>query len=179
MITAAFPPRRVFNKRAMPPSHFSIDRTRYSLCGEAGRVPLSSPRRQANPPAISLPALNPASRSEVQVGGVNLSLTVFSAGSVHKDVRLDWCHCQCRRVTSEYRSLTWADGRCEILLSISITPSDALRIEGVAMPISSIAIEIFTPAPGGAFVNERFSPLSFVVTNMRDYTAPASGPASD
>lgn len=72
------------------------------------------------------------------------------------------------------RPLEHVPDNTPLLVVASLTLSDAPRIEGVRMPISSIAIELFTPAPGGAYVNERWSPKAFPTPpHMRRYDASA------
>jgi len=57
-----------------------------------------------------------------------------------------------------------------LLVIASITMSDKPEVPGFPAPISQISIELFTPAPGGAFVNGRLSPEGFEVAHMADYT---------
>ena len=47
------------------------------------------------------------------------------------------------------------------------------------IPFSEIAIELFAPLPGGAFIGRRLSPESFEVPHMRDFTQAGYSPAGD
>lgn len=53
-----------------------------------------------------------------------------------------------------------------ILAIASITLADASRFEGVRMPISQIAIELYTPLPGGLFLGGTFAPKSLKVPGL-------------
>jgi len=61
-----------------------------------------------------------------------------------------------------------------ILAIASITPSEKAAVKGMPFSISQIAIELYQPLPGGAFVGGRFAPQSLKVTGMRDLTPPDS-----
>jgi len=61
-----------------------------------------------------------------------------------------------------------------VMVIASLTFTDKPEIEGMAMPISQIAIELYTTLPGGAHVNGRFAPASFEVAHLRDFTPPAA-----
>jgi len=75
------------------------------------------------------------------------------------------------RATGGDKPLAHVPDKTPLLVVASITFTGKPEIDGVPMPISSIAIEIFTAAPGGAFINERFSPKSFPIPQgMHDYT---------
>lgn len=50
-----------------------------------------------------------------------------------------------------------------VMVIASITFSDGPKIEGIPMPISQIAIELYTPLPGGASINGRLSPEEFKI----------------
>ncbi len=64
-----------------------------------------------------------------------------------------------------------------VMVIASITFTEKPEIPGMAMPISQIAIELYAPLPGGAFINERLAPETFRVEHMRDYTvAPGDAP---
>lgn len=59
-----------------------------------------------------------------------------------------------------------------IMAIASITPAEQSQFEGVAMPISQIAIELYAPLPGGLFLGSRFAPKGVKVEDIRDYTPP-------
>lgn len=63
-----------------------------------------------------------------------------------------------------------------VIASLTMAEGDA-RIPGSPMPISQIAIELYTPLPGGAFVNGRLAPEALHVEHMTDHTPPAAPPA--
>jgi len=63
-----------------------------------------------------------------------------------------------------------------IFVIAAITFSDRPEIPGVPIPIKQISIEMYTPLPGGAFINGRVAPDSLKVPHMDDYS-PKSGNA--
>lgn len=69
------------------------------------------------------------------------------------------------------------DGTGPIMVIASITFSNAPKFEAIRMPISQIAIELFSPLPGGAHLGGRLSPEGFKVAHMRDYTPAQPAPA--
>ena len=54
-----------------------------------------------------------------------------------------------------------------LMIIASITFSDQPQFEATDLPISQIAIEIYTPASGGLYLGERFSPAGVKVKNMK------------
>ncbi len=60
-----------------------------------------------------------------------------------------------------------------LMIIATIRPTDQPRIPGVPLPVDQIAIEIFMPAPGGAYINARLSPETFKVEHMRKIEIPA------
>jgi hypothetical protein len=71
------------------------------------------------------------------------------------------------------------DGTGPILVVASITMSDKPAVQGFRMPISQIAMELYTPLPGGAAVGGRFAPDSVKVPGLRDYTPKAEDKPSE
>jgi len=70
-----------------------------------------------------------------------------------------------------------ADG-APVLVIASLTMAEGdQRIPGSPMPISQIAIELYTTLPGGAFVNGRLAPEALHVEHMTDHTPDAAPPA--
>ncbi len=59
-----------------------------------------------------------------------------------------------------------------ILAIASLTLSKDPAMKNSPLPVSQIAIELYTPLPGGVFVGGRFAPASVKVPGMRDVTAP-------
>jgi len=57
-----------------------------------------------------------------------------------------------------------------IMVIASITFSDKEHFETSNLPISQIAIELYTPVSGGLFLGSRFAPAAVKVKNMKDYT---------
>lgn len=47
------------------------------------------------------------------------------------------------------------------------------------IPFSEIAIELFAPLPGGAFIGRRLAPETFEVSHMRDFTQAGYPPAGN
>lgn len=57
-----------------------------------------------------------------------------------------------------------------IMVIASITPSETPTFQGLDMPVSEIAIELYKPLPGGAFLGGRLAPVEFEVPHMKDFT---------
>ena len=57
-----------------------------------------------------------------------------------------------------------------IMAIASITMADKPAFEGTTLPISQIAIELYTPMKGGLFLGGRFAPKGVKVDRMEDYT---------
>ena len=57
-----------------------------------------------------------------------------------------------------------------VLAIASITMAEKSEFEETSMPISQIAIELYTPISGGLFLGGRFGPDSLEVPHLRDYT---------
>lgn len=53
-----------------------------------------------------------------------------------------------------------------VLAIASITPADAPRLEGLRMPVSQIAIELYTPLPGGVALGGTFAPRGINVPGL-------------
>jgi len=60
-----------------------------------------------------------------------------------------------------------------ILVVASLTFDSQAKLGG-RLPISQIAIELYTPLSGGAFVKGRFAPSSLEVPNLMEYTSDGS-----
>lgn len=67
-----------------------------------------------------------------------------------------------------------AEGAGPILVVASVTPSDSVEIEGGALPITQIAIELYQPLPGGLAVGGRFAPEGLEVPHMIEARFPSS-----
>ena len=59
-----------------------------------------------------------------------------------------------------------------VLAVASLRFSDRPMIEGARIPISEIAIELYTPLNGGVFLNGRFAPESLKIEGMNNAGAP-------
>ncbi len=57
-----------------------------------------------------------------------------------------------------------------VLAIASITMAEKSTFEETSMPISQIAIELYSPISGGLFLGGRFAPDSLEVPHLRDYT---------
>ena len=57
-----------------------------------------------------------------------------------------------------------------LMVIASITPATQPELEQSSLPISQIAIEIYSPVNGGIFLSSRFSPDALQVPKMKDYT---------
>lgn len=66
-----------------------------------------------------------------------------------------------------------------VMVMASITFSDKPEIEGIPMPIKQIAIELYTPLPGGAAVGGRMAPDTFPVKHMNGYPEPVEEADAD
>ena len=56
----------------------------------------------------------------------------------------------------------------------SLTEADASAFAETGLPISQIAIELYTPLTGGLYLGGRFAPESLKVKRMKNYT-PGAG----
>jgi len=63
------------------------------------------------------------------------------------------------------------DEQTPIMVIASITYAQAQEAEGLSLPISQIAIELYAPLPGGAYVKDRVAPEAFEVPHMKDWAA--------
>jgi hypothetical protein len=63
-----------------------------------------------------------------------------------------------------------ADNSGPILAIASLTMSEKPQVEGVQMPISQIAIELYAPLPGGLAAGGRFAPAAMKVPGLIDVT---------
>lgn len=71
--------------------------------------------------------------------------------------------------SGEYKPLRQIpDDTGPLLVIASLTPAAAPGIEGVNMPISQIAIEIYQPMPGGLSINGTFTPAPIKVPGRFD-----------
>lgn len=68
-----------------------------------------------------------------------------------------------------------ADDSGPILTVASLTMTDAPQVDGVSLPVSQIAIELYAPLPGGLAAGGRFAPGSVKVPGLLE--VPISGPA--
>ena len=57
-----------------------------------------------------------------------------------------------------------------IMVIASLTLTDDSQLQESSMPISQIAVELYTPVTGGLFLGSRFAPDKVVVENMSNYT---------
>ncbi len=57
-----------------------------------------------------------------------------------------------------------------IMAIASLTMADKPSFEGLTLPVSQIAIELYTPIKGGLFLGGRFAPEGVKVDRMEDYT---------
>lgn len=62
------------------------------------------------------------------------------------------------------------DEKTPILVTATITFSDKPHFKEVELPVSLIAIELYAPLPGGAYLGGRLAPDTFEVPHMRGYT---------
>jgi hypothetical protein len=66
------------------------------------------------------------------------------------------------------------DNSGPILAVASITYSDAPKVEGVTLPVSQIAIELYAPLPGGLAAGGRFAPAAVKVPGLLEAPATAA-----
>jgi hypothetical protein len=57
-----------------------------------------------------------------------------------------------------------------IMVVASVTLAKEGKFKQVKLPITQIAIELYQPLPGGAYLGGRFAPASVKVPHLRDYT---------
>ncbi len=63
-----------------------------------------------------------------------------------------------------------------IMVVVSITPANRSNFEATNLPVSQIAIELYTPIAGGLYLGGRFAPESLEVKGMHDYTPKTDAP---
>src|SRR5438105_13928616 len=63
-----------------------------------------------------------------------------------------------------------ADDSGPIMVIASVTLAKEGKFKQVKLPITQIAIELYRPLPGGAFLGARFAPPQVKVPELRDYT---------
>ncbi|MFG0286511.1 MAG: hypothetical protein ACF8R7_19015 [Phycisphaerales bacterium JB039] len=66
-----------------------------------------------------------------------------------------------------------------VLVIASLVMSQENKIAGAPMPISQIAIELYAPLPGGAYINGRMAPEGFPVEHMKNYTETGYGKGAE
>jgi hypothetical protein len=59
------------------------------------------------------------------------------------------------------------DEKSPLLVVATVTPSDSPKVPGSQLAVSQIAIEIYTPVPGGVTMNGGFGPESLKVPGLR------------
>jgi hypothetical protein len=64
-----------------------------------------------------------------------------------------------------------ADDSGPILTIASLTMTDAPQVDGVHLPVSQIAIELYAPLPGGLAAGGRFAPGTVKVPGLIEVTA--------
>jgi len=62
------------------------------------------------------------------------------------------------------------DNSGPIMAIASLMMSDKPAAPGMALPVSQISIELYSPLTGGVFAGGRFAPDSLKVPGMKDYT---------
>ena len=63
------------------------------------------------------------------------------------------------------------DGTGPIMVVASLTMTEKPTFEGLSLPVSQIAIELYQPLPGGSYLGGRFTPKSVPVAHSRDLGA--------
>ena len=117
----------------------------------------------------------------VDAGQMRSGKNVIFAWFEDKDAALKWyyhpVHQQMKRGLNagEREPLAHVPDGVPILVAASITPSDRAIVPGTPFPISQIAIELYTPLPGGAAINGRFAPDEVPVEHMLEQTIEPEG----
>lgn len=71
----------------------------------------------------------------------------------------------------QFKPLEGIEGDFGPIMAIaSLTMADKPSFEGLRLPVSQIAIELYTPIKGGLFLGGRFAPEGVKVDRMEDYT---------
>lgn len=71
------------------------------------------------------------------------------------------------------------DHKGPIMVIASITFDPQNKVKGARMPISQIAIELYSPLPGGAYINDRVSPKELTIKGMADYSESIDSPKEE
>ena len=70
-----------------------------------------------------------------------------------------------------------SDDSGPILVIASLTYADKPQVEGVQVPVSQIAIELYAPLPGGLAVGGRFAPRTLKVSGLLEAEPGPAPPA--
>ena len=63
------------------------------------------------------------------------------------------------------------DGTGPIMVVVSLTMAEKEHFQGLSLPVSQIAIELYQPLPGGSYLGSRFTPKAVPVPHSRDLGA--------
>lgn len=66
-----------------------------------------------------------------------------------------------------------------IMVVASITPAEKPTFEGLDLPVSQIAIELYQPLPGGVYLGGRFAPDKVEIAHLKDLTPKSGAVGSD
>jgi hypothetical protein len=90
------------------------------------------------------------------------SVVAWYRGRLHQDLMSLMDAQPSRKALGELK-----DEEGPVLVVASITPSLTPKIDGVKLPISQIAIELYKPLPGGVAINGRFAPKAVDVPGLK------------
>jgi hypothetical protein len=93
------------------------------------------------------------------------AVVTWYRGQLHKDMMGLMDAEPSRKALTELKE---EDG--PVLVVASITPSLTPKIDGVNLPISQIAIELYKPLPGGVAINGRFAPKGVEIPGLKVVT---------
>jgi len=156
----------------------------------AAGVTLAQQGRPGGPPQ----GANPMAALDGLIGGLEASpgclgvelartqsgKSVIFAWFTDKKAVVDWYHSPTHQRSMEMMFQNFEqgvplehieDGTGPIMVIASLTMSDRPQLEGATQaPISQIAIEMYTPLPGGLHLNGRFAPADVKVPHLVDAT---------
>jgi len=120
----------------------------------------------------------------VEAGSMASGKQVIFAWFENKQAVLNWYHSDVHQAAMRAFAPSAPGGRAPlahvaddsgpVLAIASLTPAERPQVDGVQLPVSQIAIELYAPLPGGVAVGGRFAPAALTVPGLREARSPAA-----